>query len=99
MWTRGQATHCLDSGIAAVAEQRGDGRRNGGGGEIRPEIIQVCVPGGRRGGAPTLAASEASDPAIQRQGRRVSDAFVHEIHEGASGASSLGFRSEVMAKV
>ena len=77
VWTIGQVTHCLRSGIAGVAEEWSQERRRSEGVRLIPE--EFALHSGRIGGATKLPAGGASDAVIQREGRWASNAFMRYV--------------------
>ena len=74
VWTRGQATHCLRTGLPCVAEEWGQQRRGREAVRLIPE--EFALHSGRIGAATKLAAEGVSDAVIQREGRSGSYAFM-----------------------
>lgn len=73
VWSRGQATQCLRSGIADVGGKwRVEGR--GAGARLIPE--EFALHSGRIGGATRLAAKRVPEAVIKKEGRWSSDAFM-----------------------
>ena len=73
VWTRGQATYCLRSGLERVGEKwRSQGK--GAMAELIPE--EFALHSGRIGGATRLAEMGAPPWVIQREGRWAKQAFM-----------------------
>ena len=82
VWSRGQATRCLRSGIAGVGgkwreEERGVGAR------LIPE--DFALHSGRIEGATRLAAKRVSDAVIKKEGRWSSDVFMVYVRANMKG--------------
>ena len=73
VWSRGQATRCLRSGIEDVGG-RWRNERRGSGARLVPE--EFALHSGRIGGATRLAAKRISEAVIKTEGRWSSDAVM-----------------------
>ena len=89
VWSRGQATQCLRSGIADVG---GKWKEEGmdPGARLIPE--DFALQSGRIGVATRLAAKRVPEAVICKEGRKVVIGRFHGVGSGKHGRSSMGIR-------